>query len=413
MSTTSTSTTNNTTTTNGSPPPVRGPIRTDDLAAAFAALRRVGKARPVTVHPYPARGIIALAVRVTPSRPDDGSVYVNVPADTFPDSGPWVMAAGVLDVPIRITKDGRSTFDRHHGETTIDGVPIADSPTLDGFALLPPGVCPAAAERADRLRVRMPAAPFSEVAARVSSVASKDRTRPVLTGVLLDYSTPGALMLAATDSFRMVLDSLPVKGSPGVTAIVPAAAVARAGKEAGRKGKGRPAYSWITHLPGDGIGAKKRGWTTFDAGDVMVTAPGIDGQYPDYRQLIPPTFDSEVTINRESIAAALESVAARMKVAHPGGKGGAVVLSTISPIAGQVAAFDALYDGPTITATFRMSGGDIAPMGLNPAFLAGLVRTMIGPTFTLGVISPLRPILATHDGAMGPRVLLMPILLPA
>ena len=412
MSTTSTSTsTTNTTTTNGSPPPAPASaepmtVSLTDLAGAFAALRRVGKARPVTVHPYPARGIIALAVRVTPSDPDAGSVYVTLPAVAIPDSGPWIMAAGVLDIPAPVSAMSWTPFERpEDGGTVIGGVAVGDSPGLAGFAFLPPGIGELSA---DRLRVRMPAAPFSDVAARVSAVASKERTRPVLMGVLLDYSTPGALMLAATDSYRMVLDSLPVGGSTGGTFITPAAALARAGKEAGRKGKGRPAYSWVSHLPGDGA----TGWTTFEAGDVMVTARDIDGQYPDHRQLIPATFDSELTITREGIAAALESVAVRMKVADPGGKDYPVVLSTVSPIAGQVAA-TAPNGGPTITATFPMSGGDIIPMGLNPTFLAALVRTMIGPTFTLGVISPLRPILATHDGAMGPRVLLMPIRLPA
>ena len=64
---------------------------------------------------------------------------------------------------------------------------------------------------------------FLETVARVSRSASRDESRPVLTGVLMRFE-PGKLVMAATDSYRLSVKETPLEGAvPELEAIVPRA----------------------------------------------------------------------------------------------------------------------------------------------------------------------------------------------
>src|SRR4051794_28672532 len=64
-----------------------------------------------------------------------------------------------------------------------------------------------------------------ETIARVGRSASRDESRPVLTGVLVRFE-PGKLVMAATDSYRLSVKETPLAGSiPELEAIVPARAL--------------------------------------------------------------------------------------------------------------------------------------------------------------------------------------------
>src|SRR5919197_5444061 len=62
--------------------------------------------------------------------------------------------------------------------------------------------------------------------ARVSRSASRDESRPVLTGILVRFEG-GKLVMAATDSYRLSVKETPITGSlPELEAIIPARALA-------------------------------------------------------------------------------------------------------------------------------------------------------------------------------------------
>src|SRR6201999_4484717 len=64
-----------------------------------------------------------------------------------------------------------------------------------------------------------------ETIARVSRSASRDESRPVLTGILVRFET-GKLVMAATDSYRLAVKETPVSGTlPELEAIIPARAL--------------------------------------------------------------------------------------------------------------------------------------------------------------------------------------------
>ncbi len=65
----------------------------------------------------------------------------------------------------------------------------------------------------------------ADTIARVSRSASRDESRPVLTGVLVRFE-PGQLVMAATDSYRLSVKETAVEGTvPELEAIVPARAL--------------------------------------------------------------------------------------------------------------------------------------------------------------------------------------------
>jgi DNA polymerase III subunit beta len=129
-----------------------------------------------------------------------------------------------------------------------------------------------------------------ETIAKVSRSASRDESRPVLTGVLVRFEG-GKLVMAATDSYRLSVKETALEQGPAqeLEAIVPA----RALSELARIGQA-----------GDGdvleIGVQEN-QIAFGVDDVWLTARRIDGQFPNYRQLVPETFEAEVSISREEL----------------------------------------------------------------------------------------------------------------
>jgi len=68
-------------------------------------------------------------------------------------------------------------------------------------------------------------APLLETIGRVARAASRDEARPVLTGVLVQF-TGGKLVMAATDSYRLAIKETPLSGAPAeLEAIIPSRAL--------------------------------------------------------------------------------------------------------------------------------------------------------------------------------------------
>src|SRR5213595_2339057 len=72
-----------------------------------------------------------------------------------------------------------------------------------------------------------------ETISRVSRSASRDESRPVLTGILVRFE-PGRLTMAATDSYRLSVKETPLEGeAPELEAIIPARALGELQRIAG------------------------------------------------------------------------------------------------------------------------------------------------------------------------------------
>lgn len=117
--------------------------------------------------------------------------------------------------------------------------------------------------------------------------ASNDSTRPVLTGVYW-HSHDGALYLAATDGYRLSEKKL-ITTTSEVAAIIPTSTLQE-----------------VLRSINDDINEIEvlfdESQVRFRLNDAEITSRLIDGNFPDYRQLIPTSSESVITIPRTEFA---------------------------------------------------------------------------------------------------------------
>jgi DNA polymerase-3 subunit beta len=126
-----------------------------------------------------------------------------------------------------------------------------------------------------------------ETISRVSRSASRDESRPVLTGVFVRFE-PGKLTMAATDSYRLSVKETPLEGeAPELEAIIPARALG----ELQRIATGGETIELGVH----------ENQVVFGSGGVWLTSRRIDGQFPNYRQLLPESYEHELVAPRAEL----------------------------------------------------------------------------------------------------------------
>jgi len=208
-----------------------------------------------------------------------------------------------------------------------------------------------------------------ETVARVSRSASRDESRPVLTGVLMRFE-PGKLVMAATDSYRLSVKETATEGSvPELEAIVPARALGELARIA---------------QAGEGIElGVHENQVVFSTGDALLTTRRIDGQFPNYRQLVPETFDHELMLPREELLDVVRRVAVMAQRNTPlrlrFGEGELTVSAQTQDVG------EARESLPVSFA------GEPLEIGFNAEFLRDGVESVTGDQLRLKLISPLRP----------------------
>jgi DNA polymerase-3 subunit beta len=228
---------------------------------------------------------------------------------------------------------------------------------------------------------------FLETVSRVARAASRDESRPVLTGVLVRFEG-GKLIMAATDSYRMSVKKTELAGGTAseLEAIVPARALTELSRVAQDSGELQ-------------IGVQEN-HVVFGAGDVWLTTRRIDGQFPNYKQLLPETFEHEVALPREEFLEVVRraSVMAqrnsplRLRFAE-----GEVTVSAQTQDVGEAK--------ESLPVPFT---GDPLEIGFNPDFLRDGLESVESDEVALRLISPLRPGLL-HSDAEDFSYLIMPI----
>ncbi len=243
--------------------------------------------------------------------------------------------------------------------------------------------------------VRIPAERFQLTAERVVRAASRDETRPVLTGVLVRIG-PDGLVMAATDSYRLAVRQTELQTDPPLTetreAVVPARALAEVARMVAQTKAGE-----VELVLGESQAVAR-------VGGVRLTTRLIDGQFPDYRQLVPDRFEHEVAFDRGELLGVLTRIGVLAQRTAPirlRFDQGEVTVATVS---------DQLGEGrEALPVPFA---GETLEIGFNADFLREGVESIEGDEVRLGLISPLRPGLLRGAGEEY-RYLLMPIRLTA
>src|SRR5437762_7128605 len=142
-----------------------------------------------------------------------------------------------------------------------------------------------------------------ETISRVARAASRDESRPVLTGILVSF-TGGKLVMAATDSYRLAVKETDLDGAvPELEAIVPGRALQELARIAGS---------------GDTVSVGvHENQVVFATEGVWLTTRRIDGQFPNYRQLLPEQFEHELTLPRSELLDVVRRAAVMIQRATP------------------------------------------------------------------------------------------------
>lgn len=122
---------------------------------------------------------------------------------------------------------------------------------------------------------------------QVVVAASNDEARPVLTGIYV-HTHEGNLYLAATDSYRLAQKRL-LTMKDDTSLLIPASAM----QDLLRILSDREEAVDVTHDDQQVL---------FRVGDVELVARLIDGNYPDYRKLIPSSFVTSATLKRSELS---------------------------------------------------------------------------------------------------------------
>ncbi len=237
--------------------------------------------------------------------------------------------------------------------------------------------------------VEVPGKAFVETVAKVARSASRDETRPVLTGILVS-ATGDDLRMVATDSYRLSVKETklesPLNGS--FEANVPA----RALQELTRI---------VQHENAESLSVSVRAnQVVFAAGGVVLSSRLIDGQFPNYRQLLPDVYEHDLQLAGTEITEVVRRISllaqknAPLRLAFTEGE---LTVSARTPDVGEAR--------ETIPVPFA---GEPLEIGFNPEFLRDGLEAVEGDVL-LRLISPLRPGLIEASDGSGFSYLLMPI----
>lgn len=131
----------------------------------------------------------------------------------------------------------------------------------------------------------------------VSFSAATDEARPLLTGVRMEPTEEGTTVVS-TDGYRMSMASL--KGKDKVSS-QPIVIPARAVTEVIKQGNDEKEAERIR------ITESIDGQLTFTFGDTQLSTRRIEGDYPNYKKIIPSVHETAVTIDTEELARAVKS----------------------------------------------------------------------------------------------------------
>ncbi len=248
---------------------------------------------------------LATVSRVVSSR---GSVQVLSGVLLRPDDGRLELAATDMELSLRTTLAAHVEGD---SAVVVPGKLLVDLARLlpatevtieyrpdDGVAHISSGTYSSklnvfAAEDFPRLPVIDPSrhtiatASLLETVDRVARSASKDESRPVLTGIQVRFEGK-KLFMAATDSYRLSFKETELETEgPELEAIIPARALA----ELSRIAAGTETVE---------LGVNEN-TVVFGTGDTWLTTRRIDGQFPDVSRLLPESFEIEVDLPRAEL----------------------------------------------------------------------------------------------------------------
>jgi DNA polymerase-3 subunit beta len=297
---------------------------------------------------------------------------------------------GVAVLPAKISSDLVRSLGDPRVEVSVEGdeARITAGRFESSLRLLPADEFPRLAMPADEA-VTLAAKDFAGALRQVVPAASADDARPILTGVLL-AAEEGGLRLVATDSYRLAVRDLPGTSilGEGQSVLVPSRALRELERLLGSAEE-------VTLRLGEREAA-------FEVGGTRLTTRLIEGEFPNYRGLIPASHPNRLTVGREALVEAVKRVKlmarelntpVRLAMSSDG-----LELVAITQDVGQAhEQLDAAYEGTELTVAF------------NPDYLLSGVEVTPGDEIYLDTVDAQKPAVIRAGDAQEFLYLLMPV----
>jgi DNA polymerase-3 subunit beta len=238
--------------------------------------------------------------------------------------------------------------------------------------------------------VTLPVEGLAEALRQVTRAASGEDSRPILTGVLMSAENDG-LRLVATDSYRLAVRDLRGLGvlAEDQKVLVPSRALNELMRLLGSSA-GQMSLRLGSHD------------ATFDVGDVTLTTRLIEGEFPNYKMLIPSGYPNRLIVGREALLDAVRRVKLLARDATTpvriALRATGIELTVITTDWGTATEdVDAKYEGAEMTVAF------------NPNYLIEGVEAVTGDDVALDTLDALKPATLRPTDGDDYLYLLMPV----
>src|SRR4051795_743754 len=255
---------------------------------------------------------------------------------------------------------------------------------------LPTEDFPKLPETGDAPSVSVPAQAFIDTVNRVGRAASRDEARPHLTGVLVSASG-NELRMVATDSYRLAVKETKLDSALAgeLEVNVPVRALQELTRIASADGAETIEIAALENQ------------VIFKAGDVVLSSRLIEGRFPNYKQLLPETYEHELRLSRAELLDVVKRISLmaqknaplRMKF-----EDGGLEVSAETPDIGEAR--------ESLPAPFK---GETLEIGFNPEFLQDGLDSAESDELIFKLISPHRPGLIQSGDDGGFIYLVMPV----
>ncbi len=199
--------------------------------------------------------------------------------------GAKIITPGAITIPARLVSEFVSSLPKGPVELKVDGdhltitsggyTSVINGVIADEFPELP------TIDETSSIQYSVNVADFKQAVSQTIITSSNDSTRPVLTGVYW-HSFEGHLYLAATDGYRLSERRL-VGTKSDVAAIIPTSSLQE-----------------VLRTISDDVSEVEMLFdetqVRFRVGEAEITSRLIDGNFPPYRELIPATSETELTL---------------------------------------------------------------------------------------------------------------------
>lgn len=237
------------------------------------------------------------------------------------------------------------------------------------------------------------ASAFREMLHQVTFAASSDTSRPVLNGVLLEMDGK-RLILAATDGFRLALrqhEFVQQLTDKPRKLVIPASALKELVRLIG-----------IEDEPVDLVLPKSGSQIIFQHGRLQVISQLVDGNFPDYKMILPKLHKTKITVSTEGLLKACKQaeIIARdgQNVIHLKAEGDQVRVSATAEETGQSESL--------LPARIE---GDALEIAFNVRFLREFLSVVKSPEVVLQGNTHKTPMTLSPSGNNDYQYILMPV----